>query len=455
MATAKRAETRLGFSELIAEGSDFARDAFRDCWLAILLVALVQTFLFARSHVAPAEWPRSVFDWIVPLGVLFYVPLYGGLYRAALGGRPFASMGPGGLQWTGLEWRLIAVGVVIAFLIGLATMPFFAITGVLALIFHRSPLVSLGPFGSLTTWALASIPVWLVFFVVMAPRIARLMLGWPYSVAREKIEPFAGWGPGKASGWPLAFAIVAAFMPLVLGWLAIYALTLVEPDALTEQGWPLPEAIGVGLLLGLLKAAIVAPMGAGVLACAYWLLEGGEMSEEAPAEAGEHHHHPLPDDAAAAAAAALSAHEAAELGLEPAQVDPAAAEHAASEEGVHSEEAAHPVPDEALAADTEAMHVPEHEPVPEVLPEPIPAEAEIPSVEAAPHAESLEPLSPWPHSVLPPWPTRTSAEPASEPVVAKVSEPDVQAAPAEALVAAPLASAAEPAHPSEEAAERD
>jgi len=204
---AKRAAARLTVSALIAEASDFSRDAWRACWLPILLVTAGHTLQFLHGHVSPADWRPGVFGMLAYGLMIFYVPLYGGLYRIAVGGRPAAGRGFGGLQWNGVEWRLIAVGVVVAFLIGLSLVPFLALMGVLALVFRSHPVVSLGPLGDFSYAAVATLPVWLLFIWLMAPRIARLMMGGVYSTAREKTEPFGGWEPAKRSGWPIAWVL--------------------------------------------------------------------------------------------------------------------------------------------------------------------------------------------------------------------------------------------------------
>lgn len=352
---AKRATARFSLSDLIGEASDFARDAWRDCWLAMLVVAAAHTLIFLNHHVAVSDWRPGPLGWIAPLLFLGYVPLYGGLYRVALGGRAMKTLGPGGLQWSGAEWRLIAVGVVIAFIIGLAMTPFLAATGIAALIMGLKTVMSAGPLGQWARWAPAGAVIWLFFFWIMAPRIARLMLGWAYSVAREKVEPFGGWEPAKGVGWRIAVGLVISYAPVMLGWLAVYALTLIEPDALVAGYWPLPEAIGAAVLLGALTAAVQVPLSAGILSGAYWQLEDDHAEADAAMAA---HHGPEATDAAmaAAAAAALAAHEVAEG--EQAPGAEAATEGEAGEpvEGGH----AHETPD----AEGDASEVESHDPSP-------------------------------------------------------------------------------------------
>ncbi len=488
----KPAHVRLSTGDLIAEGSDLSREAWRDAWAPMLLVIAGHTLMFMNQHVAASDWHAGIWTFVGPALLIFYVPLYGALYRAALGGRAMESHGPAGLQWNGVEWRLITVGVIIVFLAGLAMTPFLAVTGIAALIV-RGPPFTISYLGTWARWAPGAAIIWAFFFWIMAPRLARLMLGWPYSTGREKTEPFAGWSPAERSGWSIAWALVGACIPLALGYLGVFAMTLIEGDTLVGNYWPLPEAVGAGLLLGALKAAVTAPLLVGILSGAYWLLEEHRLAEEAAHPTAEHHG--LLDslgDAAKAAAAALAAREAGVFGHHDtdrhvtdaapshpdAEIEPTEPEAPARHQGFL--DSLGPAAKAAMAAAAAlavkeaaelGLHpsqvdrqVDEHEPPapePDVEP-PVIADAhaplrEVPQTEpsagAAAHEMGMEsydapadarhatpdhldgPLSIWPHSILPPWPKPVAATTARNPA------------------ATPLASAAEPAHASPEIAE--
>jgi hypothetical protein len=449
MALAHRAAARLDASQLVAEGSDFAREAWRECWLPMLVVTLGHALMFVDQHVPAADWRPGLLGVIAPLLMVFYVPLYGGLYRAALGGPPRLSKGFGGLQWSAVEWRLIAVGLVLAFIAGLSMTPFLAATAVAALILHNG-VFSVGPFGQWARWAPVAVVIWAGFLWLMGPRIARLALGWPFSVARERTEPFAGFPLSKGSGWAILVALAAGAVPLVLGWAAFYAIGLIEVDAISGVYWPLPEATGIGILLGALKAMVVAPMIVGVLSAAYWLLEGDHLAAGEP-EAGPHHaRSPEMAEAAAAAAAALAAKEAADLALTPHEAagEAAASDAAIAAAGEHAGvdgEGAHDAASDPLAAEhgvpaqVDETHAVEGDEA---------AFAEVePSESTAPYG-GVEPLSPWPHSILPPWPAsvRGFEAPPSRPASTFAS--DHAAKPLDSL-----ASDAEPPHPSNDKTE--
>ncbi len=304
----KRAAVPLKLSRLWAEASGFSRHAWRGAWAPILLLTVAHTVMFLASHVARtdwAPWPAPV-PWLM---MILYVPLFGGLYRTALGGRAAKSHGFGGLQWGAVEWRLIIVGAVTSVLTAFALIPALAACGVLGLLLGTRRMVTLGPLGSVSALAVASAGVGVLFFLVMAPRVARLMLGWAYSTARGRTEPFAGLGPARRSGWPIALGLILAWAPLLVGQLGVYALSLVEAGTIEPGAWPLPEAVGAGALLGLIQTALVAPLSVGVLCGAYGVLH--DEADEAAQNHGASHLAEAAVAAAAAAVAALEAHRSA------------------------------------------------------------------------------------------------------------------------------------------------
>jgi hypothetical protein len=512
MALARRSAVRLRVWDLLGEGSDLARGALRTAWAPILVLVAAYTVMFLNGHAAAGDWQPGPLTWIAPLALLAYAPLYGALYRAALGGPGARTRGLGGLQWSGVEWRLVVVGAVLVIVAGLVAVPFLAATGLAALLPGSHAPVNIGPFGTLSRWALAAIPIWLVFAVVAAPRLARLMLSWPFSVARGKIQPFGGFGISRRSGWGILVALVLAQGPILLSVALVYALSLISADPVMGGAWPLPQAVAAGVLVGLLNAAVQAPLSAGVLAGAYWLLEGDAAAEDEARTAGdEQPHAEAPtDEAARAAAAALSAQEAAELDLRHDDVDKAGAESDLSGSELAGPEPAgddlsdaephpevapssdsephesepheathHSAPEDPAAAEQEVDHSapppradedahahaaaedaataaaaaaaagalegeaevlpPPPEPEPELEPEPQPEPEFEPEPEPpAAHGRSkwgVEPLSPWPHSVLPPWPVKHAFEPPPK--------------------RAPLARGVEPAQPSMGAMERE
>jgi len=163
MSLAVRHGDRLKLGALASDAANFSRAAPHKVWLTVLGLVVVQAYLFARGHVASAIWPPGPPDWIVPFGLVLYVPLFGGLYRLALGGKRLRGLGPGGLQWRGLEWRLIGVAIIIALLIGMVALPFILINLLVIMLLGVRAQISLGPFGGWARWAPETALIWSAF----------------------------------------------------------------------------------------------------------------------------------------------------------------------------------------------------------------------------------------------------------------------------------------------------
>ncbi len=296
------ARTRLTVSEAVAEAGDFARSAWRDCWAVMLIVIVGQTLVFMGAHAAETDWRPWIWPKLGALLTIAYVPLFGALYRLGVGGEPTRSLGPGGLQWTGVEWRLLCVWAVLAFILGLGVAP-IAIVSAPLIYFFRHHAVALGPLGSWSVATLILAPFWLVFGSILLRLWGRLGLAGSITTARGRISPLSGWSMTRGLGWTIGLAWLVVQIPTLGGWLALMAMNLIEADDLAAGAhavWPLPEAIGAGAVMGILSAAVQLPLSVGLLTGVYCLLKPSETGQD---ETG---------DAAAAATAALSAHEAGE-----------------------------------------------------------------------------------------------------------------------------------------------
>ncbi len=372
--------------EGLAEASEFARDVWRDCWAVMLVVVTGRTLVFMGHHIAPIDWSPGLWPKLGELLTLAYIPLFGALYRLGVGGEALDSLGWGGLQWTGVEWRLLGVWLVLGFALSLCATPLAVFSLPLLYLFQHRSAVSLGPFGG---WSLASIllaPFWLAFAAFALFMWGRLGLSAATTTARGRVSPFASWNLTRGLGWTIGLAWLATQIPMVLGWIALWVMGMAEAGDFSSgpaETWPLVDATAAGAVIGVLAAVIQAPLSVGLL-CGFrrWL---------------------APDDETAEAHLALDDETLTEVAPQP-----------------------EPEPQEPQGALSAWPHT--------VLPRgsPIPARAEAPepggppSLEAHPHdgeAEDLHPL---------------------EPLVAETSDPvheDLSVAPADAQP--PLASAPE------------
>jgi hypothetical protein len=105
------AQVRAG--EAIAEGFRFVGPATRQTFGAMVL----QAGVFIITALMQGEHPPPYMGLLVALLRLpFSIMLVGAFVRLALGGgaaEDSGAVGPGGLQWTVLEWRLLAVRLIV------------------------------------------------------------------------------------------------------------------------------------------------------------------------------------------------------------------------------------------------------------------------------------------------------------------------------------------------------
>ena len=62
----KPAHVRLSTGDLIAEGSDLSREAWRDAWAPMLLVIAGHTLMFMNQHVAASDWHAGIWTFVGP-----------------------------------------------------------------------------------------------------------------------------------------------------------------------------------------------------------------------------------------------------------------------------------------------------------------------------------------------------------------------------------------------------
>jgi hypothetical protein len=259
--------------EALVEASDFARDVWRDCWPVMSVIVVARTLVFLGHHVSATEWAPGFWPRLGELMTLAYIPLFGALYRLGVGGRALDSLGWGGFQWTGVEWRLLGVWIVLGFALAVCATP-LAIVPLLYLFKHHAA-VSLGPLGS---WSLASIllaPFWLAFAGFVLFMGGRLGLAAALTTARGKVSPFASWSLTRGLGWTIGAAWLVTQLPMIAGWVGLWAMGLAEAGDLSTgpaEIWPLADAAIAGAVVAILAAVIQVPLSVGLLSGLYrWL----------------------------------------------------------------------------------------------------------------------------------------------------------------------------------------
>jgi hypothetical protein len=315
-------ETPITVSEALHEALDFARGAWRDAWAAMALTAAGWAMIVVAAQAQLTAEDAGLVQKIGYGLLLIYLPLLGGLYRLGVGGPALRGLGGGGLQLGGAEWRLLTVNLVLAFFALLACVPGALASAGLYAALRRFDGVTLGPLGHWEWWFLAAAVVWVLVFAWLIYASGRLSLATPLSVDRRRIVPWESWDLTPGRGRTIALAFILAHTPALVVWLGLQMFGWLEPveTPLGLHGpWPLPEAIGAGVVAGLTLSVVQAPLSVGLLTFFYDML--APIPEEAiPEDAPAEDHAPAAaeeDDAAAAAAAAAEPEPEPELEPEP------------------------------------------------------------------------------------------------------------------------------------------
>jgi hypothetical protein len=281
-------ETRIPVSEALGEAMDFARAAWRDAWAPMAFVAVGWALIIVGGHAQLTDADAGLLQKIGIGLLLFHIPLLGSLYRLGLGGRPYRGLAIGGLQLGGVEWRVLAVNAVILFFFVLACAPLLLASGVLYMLLRRFDGLNLGPLGHLEWWFLVATPLWIGLFIWLIYSSGRLSMATPISIERKQVTPWQSWELTPGYGRVIAAAFLLAHIPTLLVWLALQAFGWIEPDASPiglHGAWPLPEAVGAGLLAGVALSVVQAPISVGLLICFYDLLAPFDEATQAAAPA--------------------------------------------------------------------------------------------------------------------------------------------------------------------------
>ena len=274
MAVSVRAALRGAFGFLPA--------AWRGAWAALILAAVCLALGAFVGHRDPSS--SGVLHLLAAMASLAAtVMLRGALFRMALKsvGMDRGAPGPGGLQWTATEWRLLGSGLLVAVLVGFAALMWLVILVAvfIALASANSGVVLADP----RSFALPlDVRERLIIFVIglgtlsFLPWIGlRLCLARVATVARQKVQVLSVWGLTRGRVWRLSAAFVAISLPTAL---AVIGAALAARAA-GYEGWPVERAV-VSTIFGLTAAFLYIPLEVGVTT--YFL---DHLSPEAPAPA--------------------------------------------------------------------------------------------------------------------------------------------------------------------------
>ena len=219
------------------------------------------------AHSAGSPWGGA----ILAVCVLTGLAAQGALYRTALGSQ---GCGPGGLQWSGLEWRLAAAN-------GL-TIVFLVILGSLALVVVLSASYGMAASGAgfvdrdPRTWAGAIDPrgkivlgcVWIVCAAALAWAWARVCLACIVTAASGRLQVLRTWPLTRQWGWRIVVTTLAQSAPVLVLCLVV--------KYVTRSASRLGELTG-DFTVGLICAGLWLPLSVGLMRYLYRQLSPSEV----------------------------------------------------------------------------------------------------------------------------------------------------------------------------------
>jgi hypothetical protein len=269
---------RLKALDALDDAMDFTRDAWRDAFLAMAVVAVGWTLLVAAGHGRMSPSVAAGLRVVGLLLLLFHLPLWGGLYRQALGeptAKGLGGLGRGGLQLGLVEARILGLNAAFAAGLGVTCAPTILVAAVVFLLLHGLGGVTLGPLGHWAWWFVVVAVMVCALAAGLAYLCGRLSLSTPLSLKTRRVTPWAGWDLTDRQAWPIAAAFIAAHAPTALVLLGLMSLSWIEPTAAPpglHGAWPVLDAVAAGLVVGTVLAAVQAPLSIGVIGFAYDML---------------------------------------------------------------------------------------------------------------------------------------------------------------------------------------
>jgi len=269
--------SRIRIGEGVRHGAELVRTGWRQAGLVQALSAVALTLFYGLQPSPTAEQPGSP---LFILAILAYAPLAiaarGALYRLSLSGPGLAGqpLGPGGLQWSPVEWRLTRLALLFGF---------FILLIVLALVFVSAiMLVSMGVnesslkhMSQAQAEALFATPQGMLLFVGMATFYIfglwvwmRLSLASPATAASREVFLFETWPLTRGNYWRLLGGWLICLLPAMFAGMLLGAAF---GEAAQGAVW------AVGAASAMINAFVTLPLQTGFLAYAYERLapEGG------------------------------------------------------------------------------------------------------------------------------------------------------------------------------------
>jgi hypothetical protein len=246
------------------------RPMLTGAWAPLLGLTLLALAISPAFGLAPL---RALL--LAPVDLLVTAVAYGAMMRVALAdlhvGDESYRLGPGGLQWTSIETRLLGALLLIGLFVGLAGLgAIFAtlLSAVVVAAVIGQPSGAVGGFLATPSGiAAALVCAVTVGFILWAG--VRLILSTAATADRRQVQVFSTWSLTKGAALPLFLALLAIAAPAILFSLAG---RMAAGQAVALAPWA-----GYALAVGLVQT----PLTAGVSAYAYRRLREPAQTAEA------------------------------------------------------------------------------------------------------------------------------------------------------------------------------
>jgi hypothetical protein len=280
-------KARLTVGSSVSGAYAFASRAWGKTFAILVLAAVAQAAIFFAQHADIQHALALKIEaggWLAAL--LTAPPAMGALYRVAVGGEALKDLGPGGLQWTRVEWSLIGVATLLFLSAVLFCIPATALAAVATVALRFG--AGLGMQTAMQIGSFAFIAVMLAWVYT----VLRVSLSAPASVAAREVKVFQTWPLTKGKALTLAVSLIAAAAPLTAliagGQTALNGLETGDFVPWPTSRWPLEDAAGGGAALGLISGFLVPSVIAGLFGGAYQTLAGADDKVvELPAKAAK------------------------------------------------------------------------------------------------------------------------------------------------------------------------
>lgn len=266
-------KARLTVGTSVSAAYAFARKAWGKTFAILFLAAAAQGAIFFAQHADIQHALALKIEaggWLAAL--LTAPPVMGALYRVAVGGEALKDFGPGGLQWTRIEWSLIGVATLLFLSAVLFCIPATALAAVATVALRYG--AGFGMQAAMQIGSFAFIAVMLAWVYTLL----RVSLAAPASVAARQVKVFQTWPLTKGNALTLAVSLIGAALPatalLLGGQTVLNGLETGDFVPWPTSRWPLEDAAGGAAALGLISGFLVPSVIAGLFGGAYQTLAG-------------------------------------------------------------------------------------------------------------------------------------------------------------------------------------